>query len=635
MSNIFVRIIGEFKDAGFKKAQKSTYGLTKSFDNLRRSARRTFVTIAGVAALKRSVQAFAAEDAAIQKLAKSLDNLGLRFESGGVDQYLESLEKATTVTKEQLYPAFQQLANTTLSVSKSQQLLNAALDISAGTGKDLTAVVTALSRAFNGNFASLGKLQTSYTTAELEAMGFNNAVTALNEQFSGSAATAANTYEGKIKRMNIAFGDAAEAIGEGVVDALEALGGGNYDKGLEKIVAAGEGIANAFRSASKFLMVTKFALTGGLFKSRKEIEAFSLAVNSAFAPPDAAKQRTFMRERSKYLQSERKQTEKIRKEREKAAKLLEQEKKNQKIIAEAQKTFDMERIQIEAALKGKINDVEEYRLKLQRAILNENVDNVIKYTGLLKEAETQADELAQLLAKLPEMAENPFTDWPSVIARVQYLLKELDWQIPIDVLFAEKGLRLDQDKMTVTKLDTMNVSAGNVYVSGNIFGQTSPSGAPLGNGGTGIPGNTGNNNIANPIVENIAASNENTSATKKLTEQIETLTNLRGTTETGTGINFLLKEHIDTLATGLIASGAMKTIVDEATQRAAMAEMAIAAAYQNFDIGSFRMKDEAPSVVVNVAGSVIAEQDLVQSITNSLYNIQSNGQVLLHKRTIL
>ena len=130
MSNIFVRIIGEFKDAAFKKAQKSTYGLSKSFDNLRRSARRTFVTIAGVAALKRSVQAFAQEDLAVQKLAKSLDNLGLRFESGGVDSYLESLEKATAVTKEELYPAFQQLANTTLSVTKSQQLLSAAMDIS-------------------------------------------------------------------------------------------------------------------------------------------------------------------------------------------------------------------------------------------------------------------------------------------------------------------------------------------------------------------------------------------------------------------------------------------------------------------------------------------------------------------------
>ena len=43
------------------------------------------------------------------------------------------------------------------------------------TGQGVISVVVALSRAFNGNFASLGKLQTSYTTAQLQTMGFNDA----------------------------------------------------------------------------------------------------------------------------------------------------------------------------------------------------------------------------------------------------------------------------------------------------------------------------------------------------------------------------------------------------------------------------------------------------------------------------
>ena len=469
MTNIFVRIIGEFKDKEFKRAQKSTLGLTRQFDNLRRSARRAFLTVAGVAALKRSVQAFAAEDAAVQKLSKSLDNLGLRFDAIGVDDYLENLEKTTTIAKEELYPAFQQLANATLSVAKSQQILNTALDISAGTGKDLGQVVTALSRAFNGNYASLGKLQTAFSTAELQAMGFDNALSALNTQFTGSAAAAADTYEGKIRRLNIATGDAAESIGKGVVDALEALGGGNYDEGLELIAAAGEKIGDAFRFAASGVEYFRRFWKQGFFATKDQLAQFRLDMSTAFAE-DPAKQRTLMRERAKYLSAERKETEKIRKEREKSAKLLEKEKNNQKIISEAQKKFDMERIQIEAALQGKINDVEEYRLKLQRAILNENADMVIKYTGLLKEAEAQAAELADLLARLPEFAENPFHDWPATIARIQYLLKELDFQIPIEVLFAEKGLKLDQDKMTVTKLERMDVQANNVYINGNVMG---------------------------------------------------------------------------------------------------------------------------------------------------------------------
>jgi hypothetical protein len=591
MTNIFVRIIGEFKDKEFKRANKATSHLDKNFKNLRRSAVKAFVAVAGISALKRSVKAFAEEDAAVQKLAKSLDNLGLRFESGGVDEYLENLEKATAVTKDQLYPAFQQLANTTLSVAKSQALLNSALDIAAGTGKDLSTVVTSLSRAYNGNYTSLGKLQTSYTTAQLQAMGFERSVATLSEQFSGAAATSADTYEGKIAKLNIAMGDAAEAIGEGVVDALEALGGGNYDRGLEMLANAGEKIGDAFRSAAKAIAVTKFVLTGGLFKSRKEIEAFAFSINSAFAPPDAAKQRTYMRERAKYLALERKETAKIAKDRKSASDALKKDANNQKIIAEAQKNFDMERIQIEAALKGKINDVEEYRLKLQRAILNENVDNVIKYSGLLKEAEAQAAELADLLAKLPEMAENPFTDWPATIARIQYLLKALDWQIPIDVLFAEKGLRLDQDRMVVTKLESMNVNANSVYINGGLV-----------------------NEKQNFTTPNIPWAGMDTS------------------TPSGS------------LAAANVAVSDALAAESEAAAAMAEAEAALAAfdaAMADFDatlamIESGAIYNEAPiEVNVNVEGNVIAEQDLAQSIYDQFLNYQSNGQLLLFKKVAI
>jgi hypothetical protein len=589
VSNIFVRIIGEFKDKEFKRAQKSTFGLTKQFDGLRRSARRAFLTVAGVAALKRSVQAFAEEDAAVQKLSKSLDNLGLRFEAGGIDNYLENLEKTVAVTKEQLYPAFQQLANTTLSVTKSQELLNAALDVSAGTGKDLTSVVVALSRAFNGNFASLGKLQTSYTTAQLQTMGFNDAVSALSSQFSGSALTAANTYQGKIQQMNIAFDDAAEAIGEGVVDALTALGGGNYQKGLDIIAAAGERIGDAFRSAAKFIMVAKFALTGGLFKTRQDIEAFALAVNSAFAPPDAAKQRTFMRERAKYLKDERKQTEKIRSEREKSSKLLEKEKNNQKIIAEAQKKFDMERIQIEAALQGKINDVEEYRLKLQRAILNENVDNVIKYTGLLQEAEAQAAELADLLARLPELAENPFTDWPATIARIQYLLKQLDFQVPIEVLFAEKGLQLDQKNMSVAKLETMNVSATNVYLNGAVANNQASTGIPWAGMDTSTP--AGMLAAADVAVKDAFAAEQEA---------------------------MIAEAEVEAILAALDA--------DQAELDAMLALLESGAIFDN-----------APSTTVNVTveGSVITDQDLAEVIRNESFQYQRSGGLIVFNQVAI
>jgi len=601
MTNIFVRIIGEFKDKEFKRANKATSQLDKNFKNLRRNAVRAFVAVAGISALKRSVKAFAEEDAAVQKLSKSLDNLGLRFESGGIDEYLENLEKATAVTKDQLYPAFQQLANTTLSVTKSQELLNAALDISAGTGKDLQVTVTALSRAFNGNYTSLGKLQTSYTTAQLQAMGFEQTISTLSNQFSGAAAASAATYEGKIARLNVALGDAQENIGKGIVDALETLGGGNYDQGLELIAAAGEKIGDAFRFAASGVAYFKRFWKQGLFATKDQLAEFRRDMSTMFTE-DPAKQRTLMRERAKYLATERKETEKIRRERERALKLLEKEKNKKKIISEAEKKLEMERIQIEAALQGKINDVEEYRLRLQRAILDENVSNVIKYTGLLNEAEAQAAELADLLEKLPEMAENPFTDWPATIARIQYLLKELDWQIPIDVLFAEKGLRLDQDKMTVTKLESMNVNANNVYINGNLNNA-------FGGGGG------GGSNIRKTPWGDYDITDPNASleiATKALEEG--------------------LTHEFDAL---VAESESILALADISETMAELDNIFanLPLTPGGYGVGDIRMRN--PEVVVNVAGSVIAEADLAQSIADKLYEIQNNGQSLIHFRTRL
>jgi multidrug efflux pump subunit AcrA (membrane-fusion protein) len=137
-----------------------------------------------------------------------------------------------------------------------------------------------------------------------------------------------------------------------------------------------------------------------------------------------------------------------------------------KIIDEINKRFEMDRIQIAAALGGQINDVERLRLELMQAILDEDVKRAIILEGQLIKAEAAAAELALLLDSLDEMVGDPFADWPGTITRIQELLKTLKIKIPIETLFAEKGLKLDQEKMTVTKLERMDVNATNVYING-------------------------------------------------------------------------------------------------------------------------------------------------------------------------
>ena len=433
MSDIKINIIGEFKKKAFVDADKATINLSNNFDRLRRSALRTFTAIAGVTALKRSVKAFAENEAAINNLTKSLDNRGFKFEAPGLVSYLENLEKTTAVVKEDLFPAYRNLANATLDVEEAQKLLNVALDISAGTGVQLSSVTTALTRAYNGNFASLGKIQQAYTTAELKAMGFNQSVQVLQDQFTGQAAASADTYQAKITRLNIAMGDAAEAIGKGVVDALEALGGGNFDKGLDLIAKAGEGVGDALRFAATGVAYFNKFWKQGLFATKDQLAEFRRDMDGMFRE-DPAKIRTAARERAKGLAAERAQTEKIRKSREAAAKLAEKDKKNQLALNRARSVFDLEKIQIEAALKGKITEEERTRLLLMKAIAEENGSAVEELLKKLKEIQEENAKLAKQLTEYPQ-ANDPFAQWGKTLSGVMGQLTAIaDKQIVVDFL---------------------------------------------------------------------------------------------------------------------------------------------------------------------------------------------------------
>ncbi len=61
----------------------------------------------------------------------------------------------------------QRLATATGSVTKSQDLLNLALDISAATGKSVETVSNALGKAYEGNTSSLSRLGIGLSTAEI------------------------------------------------------------------------------------------------------------------------------------------------------------------------------------------------------------------------------------------------------------------------------------------------------------------------------------------------------------------------------------------------------------------------------------------------------------------------------------
>jgi len=171
------------------------------------------------------VKAAIEDEAAQKRLALALQNVTSATDAqiAAIEEQILQTSLATGVADDKLRPALQRLAVATGSVEKSQELLTLALDVSAATGKDVETVANALGKAYEGNTASLARLGIGLSSAEIKTLGLEGTVKQLSETFGGAAATQANTFEGQIKRLQVAFDEAKESVGAALLPTLQNL----------------------------------------------------------------------------------------------------------------------------------------------------------------------------------------------------------------------------------------------------------------------------------------------------------------------------------------------------------------------------------------------------------------------------
>ena len=157
------------------------------------------------------------------------------------EEYISKTQLATGVADNDLRNAFQRLSVTTKDVNASQKLLNLALDVSKGTGKDLATVTEALSKAYEGQDTKLARLGIGLSAADLKAMDFTETQKALSNLYGGAAAKNAETFQGRIDRLKQAFDEAKESVGAALLPIIERL--------IGYIFQYGEPIVNKFKDA--------------------------------------------------------------------------------------------------------------------------------------------------------------------------------------------------------------------------------------------------------------------------------------------------------------------------------------------------------------------------------------------------
>lgn len=231
LPNLVFSVASEYDGKGLSKARKDVNAFDKSVKSLGRTLGATLSAAAVVSFGKASVKAFIADDKAAATLTRTLGNLNLAFEDQRVKTYISNLEATSGVLDSQLRPAMQALLTTTGSVTKSQELLGLAIDVAAGSGENLVQTSQDIAQAFVGNTKGLKKYNLGLTQTELQTSTFADLQEKLNKQFGGQNAAQLDTYAGKLSLIKVAYDNLQETVGKGLVDSFGVLAG---DTGIGK-----------------------------------------------------------------------------------------------------------------------------------------------------------------------------------------------------------------------------------------------------------------------------------------------------------------------------------------------------------------------------------------------------------------
>jgi hypothetical protein len=448
LPNLVFSVASEYDGKGLGKARKDINSFDKTVKNLGRTLGVTLSAAALVQFGKQSVKAFMDAEREGVVLANTMRNLGLAFDTSRVAGYIDSMGKLYGVTGEQAVPAMQALLAATGSVTKSQELFNTALNISASTGIGVTEVAKGLSQAYLGNRKALNAYNTGLTKAELQLKSFDEIQEILDTRLKGAATDAASTYSGQLAILTENANQAKEAIGKGLVDSFILLAGDNsVEIATEKMEKFGDQIAYALVGASDLLKkildigkATEPVVINGktmtpvpsAFEQLSEYGKKVTARNTPMGAPGAIsgkfpvgaayfalqeKADTAAIKRQKELAAiEKKRLDNLKKIATEAAKKLALDKASA-FLNQAEKLFDMDRIQLAAAALAKQTEEDKVRirlktniLELEDAISEGNVQGAAKFAALITQDAALLGQLRTNAYSLSDVP-NPFDAW--------------------------------------------------------------------------------------------------------------------------------------------------------------------------------------------------------------------------------
>lgn len=295
-----IRVYGDWDPSGVNKAKKDilsfsnqvegfTSGMTKSFAGVGAAIGGAFALTAVVSTmtnfLRESTQAAMEDEKSMVALAVAMENMGLAAQNAPVEDFIKKLSLATGVADDNLRPALQRLITVTGDVATSQSALQLAMDISAGTGRDLDSVTTALAKAYGGQTTALGRLGVGLDQAVLKSKDMDRITAELSAKFEGQASAAAETMQGKMNRLTVAINEAKETLGYeflAIIDnAATALGGvGGLTGAIDQTSETSANLVAAAGAVVEALADLRGEITGTGAAAQQSVDPITLFIGA-------------------------------------------------------------------------------------------------------------------------------------------------------------------------------------------------------------------------------------------------------------------------------------------------------------------------------------------------------------------
>jgi len=229
-AGVNIPIVSDWDSKGIKRAMEDFKKLETTGQKVSFAMQKALVpataAVAGLAAAATVATKAAIDDAKQQdELARQLQVTtgATAAQVAAVEDYIAKTEMAAAVSDSELRPAFANLVRATGNVTEAQDLMTIALDVAAGTGKDLSTVSEALSEAFQGEVGPLKELDRSLTDMIGSGADADEVMAQLAETFGGAAAANTETVAGRFELMQIQIQNAQESIGLALLPILEKL----------------------------------------------------------------------------------------------------------------------------------------------------------------------------------------------------------------------------------------------------------------------------------------------------------------------------------------------------------------------------------------------------------------------------